>query len=550
MGFDLLALAHHHGADYDRLAEKSIDTLVLARLVDPPMSKGMPNGYYSLDETAKRLGHVGKTDDIKGLAKKHGGFDRIPLDDPEYHAYLEGDLEATRAVYEGLTTEDLTPYARREMRIVALQNRMTLNGWAVDEGLLKERTGAEDAKRAAAVKTLHEEYDVPLAKPDRVRYLPKKEWPEDMRRMTLTAAKELSEEWAIDRGIAERIPGEVYVSPWATDAGRAALEAAFRAAGAPTWPKTASGQLALSSDALGEAPWYDGKKSRPGMLQIHGDKPEVRRLVETITLATGARTKYAEISKFVTDRGRVHAWIGDAQGSGRWAMTKPSLTNMGKRGAAGEERGVMVADPGHVLLTCDLSQVDMRAMAGMSQDPAYMALFAPGRDAHMEMAEVYFGRRTPETRQETKAFNHAGNYGQGARAVSERTGIPLEKCYAIQEAKAEAYPRLIEYIEEIRERAARGELLDNGFGRLMRPDPERAHTQAPALVGQGAARDIMCESLLRLVDRGLAGGVDVRPFLRGVVHDEVVLSVPEAEVDVWRQELEGAFTWEWRGVPI
>jgi P4 family phage/plasmid primase-like protien len=558
LGFDLLALAHHHGADYDRLAEKSIDTLVLARLIDPPMSKGMPNGYYQLDSVAKRLGHAGKTDDIKGLAKKHGGFDRIPLDDPDYRAYLEGDLEATRAVYEGLRMlrmgdEGSSPsnaqiaYAEREMRIVALQNRMTLNGWAVDEELLKERTAAEDAKRAAAVKTLHEDYGVPLAKPDRFRLKLKRDWPQQW---SMTDVRALDGETQWREGFAERIPGEVYASPWATDAGRAALEAAFTAAGAPTWPRTPSGQLALSSDALGEQPWYDGKKNRPGMLQIHGDKPAVRKLVETINLATGARTKYAEISKFTTSAGRVHAWIGDAQGSGRWAMTKPSLTNMGKRGAAGEERAVMVAEPGHVLLTCDLSQVDMRAMAGLSQDPAYMALFAPGRDAHMEMAEVYFGQRTPEARQRTKAINHKLNYGGGAKSTAAMNGIALDVVEQAMRERERAYPKLIEYIASVRERAECGQLLDNGFGRMMRPNPERAGTQAPALVGQGAARDIMCESLLRLVDRAERDGVNVRPLLRGVVHDEVVLSVPEADVDAWKARLEWAFTWEWKGVPI
>lgn len=553
LGFDLLALAHHHGADYDKLAEKSIDTLVLARLVDPPMSKGMPNGYYQLDTVAKRLGHVGKTDDIKGLAKKHGGFDRIPLDDPDYRAYLEGDLAATRAVYEGITTEDLSDYARREMRVVALQNRMTLNGWAVDKSLLARRVHEESAKRDQAIETLHRDYGVPLAKPDRYRLKLKKDWPEAMQSLSIVEAREAVKTngpKAVSFGLAERIPGEVYASPWATDAGRAALEAAFTAAGAPTWPKTSSGQLALSSDALGEQPWYDGQKSRPGMLQIHGDKPAVRQLVETITLATGARTKYAEISKFVTSAGRVHAWIGDAQGSGRWAMTKPSLTNMGKRGAAGEERAVMVAEPGHLLITCDLSQVDMRAMAGLSQDPAYMELFAPGRDAHMDMAEVYFGQRTAEARQRTKAINHKLNYGGGAKSTAAMNGIALDVVEQAMRERERAYPKLIEYIDSVRDRAECGQLLDNGFGRLMRPNPERAGTQAPALVGQGAARDIMCESLLRLVDFSERQNANVRPLLRGVVHDEVILSVPEEDVDAWKARLEWAFTWEWKGVPI
>jgi DNA polymerase-1 len=112
--------------------------------------------------------------------------------------------------------------------------------------------------------------------------------------------------------------------------------------------------------------------------------------------------------------------------------------------------------------------------------------------------------------------------------------------------RREAFPVQMEWTEKIVAQAASGALLDNGFGRLMRPDPERAGTQGPALMGQGAARDIMGESLLRLA-KAWPG---VTSYLRGVVHDEIVLSVPEADVAEWAIALEAAFTWEWRGVPI
>lgn len=563
LGFDLLALAHHHGVDYDALAAKSVDTLVLARLIDPPLSKGMPNGYYGLDQVAQRLGHEGKTDDLKGLAKRHGGFDKIPIDSREYQEYLRGDLAATKAVHETLVAqlagmpEAQQLYACREIEVVALQNRMTLNGWAVDGPLLTQRVQHEDDQRADAVRLLSERYGVPTHAPDRFKLKPKKDWPLvngfSLEFKAALALRNQDPEEAERMGLAVRIPGEPHKSPWATTEGKAALVKAFADAGAPHVPRSSkTGEILTSADAMGDKPWWDKNRREmiPGMLQHYGDNAAVRALVDVINMATGVRAKYAEIARYVTADGRVHPIVSDAQGSGRWGTRRPATANMGIRGAAGEERSVLVADPGHVLITCDLSQVDMRAVAALSQDAEYMKLFEPGRDAHTEMAEVYFGDRSKESRQKTKAINHKFNYGGGVKSTAEMNGLDEAIVQQAYDARAEAYPRVMEWLAEVREQAASGQLLDNGFGRLMRPDPERAHTQGPALMGQGAARDIMCESLLRLVKLADDDGLNVRPLLRGVVHDEVILSVPEGETALWSELLERAFTWEWRGVPI
>lgn len=522
--FDIPSLARHAGADYDALAAKAWDTAILERLVDPPGAKhAVKSGYYGLDETAQRYGHAGKSDDLKGLALRHAGdepgtkaekvargFERIPQDDPEYRDYLRGDLAATqhvqRSVFRRVTN---WTYARREMKVAAFQNRMTFNGWRVDRGLLAERVREEDARRAAAVKRLNEDYGVPLTKAD----------------------------------------GKPSASPWATKDGRAALESAFRDAGAEYTPRTRTGQLAIGKDELGDGWWVNPEGKRvPGMTnpEAYGTVSAVVELCGVLREATGATAKYAEIARYVTREGRVHGGIGEDQASGRWAMTKPSLTNLGKRGNKVQQRAPFVADWGHVLIAVDASQVDMRAVAGLCQDPDYMALFEPGRDAHMDMAEVYFGARTKDTRDKTKAINHGLNYGQSAAAVAARNGLSIELVNAAVLERARAYPRLIEWTGEVRERGGRGELLDNGFGRLMRCDPDRAWTQAPALMGQGAARDIVCEAILRF----LAAYPHASAYLRGVVHDELVLSVPAQEAEFWREALRWAFTFTWKGVPI
>jgi DNA polymerase-1 len=77
----------------------------------------------------------------------------------------------------------------------------------------------------------------------------------------------------------------------------------------------------------------------------------------------------------------------------------------------------------------------------------------------------------------------------------------------------------------------------------MRADPQRAHTQAPALMGQGAARDLMMTGLLNLP-------AEILPMLRAQIHDEIVLSVPADRLDEIGQTVVNAFTFEWNGVPI
>lgn len=560
--FDLQALAHHHGADYDALAAKTIDTFTLAQLVWPSGAKG-DREKYDLDSVAKRLGHTGKSDDLKALADKHGGYDKIPVDDPEYRAYLEGDLDATKYAYENLrmlhapgessASERTIAYAEREMRVAAIQNRMTLNGWRVDTELLAERVDVEEERRREAAQALHTEFGMPLKRPDRYKLKLKADMPpgyKDVRFAELRKWISTAEggAGAVAVGVAERIEGEPYDAPWNTDAGKAAIIKALAAAGAEHYPRTKTGEIKTSSEALGEGTWYDQEtgKSKPGLLRVYPRSKYLRvgRIVDLLSAATGATAKYAEIQEWLSPDGRVHARTGHVQASGRWATVKPASANLGKRGLKVEQRRVFLADEGHVLLTCDLSQVDVRAVAGHSQDPVLIEMLQPGKDYHEEMALIFFGDRAK--RKQGKPISHGRNYGQGARAISERNSLDYEMVRAACEQHDETMPRLLEWKEEVRILGESGQLLDNGFGRLMKCDPSRAYTQAPALMGQGAARDILCESLLRLVQMR----PEVTPYLRGVVHDEVILSVPEDEAPQWRDWLEYAFTWEWRGVPI
>jgi DNA polymerase-1 len=101
-------------------------------------------------------------------------------------------------------------------------------------------------------------------------------------------------------------------------------------------------------------------------------------------------------------------------------------------------------------------------------------------------------------------------------------------------------------LDQKREQGKDGEYLDNGFGRKMRCDPRYAYTVAPALMGQGTARDITCEVLLRLMD----AHPEYVEYLVGHAHDEFIFMVPVGEAEKIGKDIVEAFTWSWQNVPI
>jgi len=505
---DLLADGHqlvaHNGMQFDFLAMQRrgvldvlahgdagylIDSKVLALLNDPPAA-GMktPRKYYGLDSTAQRLAGVGKSHDLGELADKHGGFDAIPVDDEEYLAYAAQDVSATRAMFEHL---DLSDYARREMRVMArLSASITGVGFRVDEPLMAHRILKGREHRAERIEWLVQHTGLPLVN---------------------------------DKG-------EPYKSPHATKPGKQALVSAFEALGI-TLPTTDKGRPSMSSDTMSEL-----------IEAVDHDGP-VAELAYAIQQLQGVRTVYETVAGSMHADGRVHPEVNAFQASGRLSVQNPGLTVMGKRGGKHVEREVFLPDSDdEVLVAFDLNQIDARAIAMHSQDPGYMALFCdPSIDSHTEIARSVFG--DVKRRDEAKVIGHSWNYGAGPRSIAARAGLPESTVYEFDRAMRAQFPRLVTWRDEVRERAATGALMDNGFGRLMRPEPDRAWTQGPALMGQGLARDLLMEGLLRLP-------LDAVARLRAVVHDEVVFSVPRDAVEEFKAVVLEAMQFEFMGVPV
>lgn len=587
LDFDLIALAWHCGADYRSLARKAIDLLVGERTINPPYPKLHRKGgakerarlavalrkrgmtfadlhiSYKLDDIARRYSLPGKTDDLSRLAARYGGYDKIPVDLPEYRNYLKGDLYATRSVYREMGRRaqamGLVNAVKREMGIAAIQSGMHLKGIGANEEEVDRQIALTERQRAQAYALLHERAGVPLPHTE-VRWAE----PVPVRIPRTTPHGRLIRrryEAIFGRPCPDVRQGVrwhtkvIGSSPLTTTEGRAAFEAALRKAGVADKdiPYTENGTLALSRHALGEGSWLRGNESIPGLLRKYPGNPALRDLCEAAILITSASSKAEEIKKAICPDGRVHARIGDLQASGRWAHIEPSITNIGKRGKALQQRAMFKAKEGHVFIAIDLDQVDARAIAGHCQDPEYIKLTRPGMDMHYEVALRVYGagscndcRACPECkerRKNTKAITHAWNYGQGPQGASVATGLPIEVTRAFDEGMQRAFPVLCGWRSKVRRYAERTGMVPSKWGRPLRVIPGQEYTQAPAQVGQSTTRDLLCDGLLRM-------DPDVLDKVCLVIHDEVVLEVPKDRVDEMARKAMDALTTTFQGVPI
>lgn len=256
----------------------------------------------------------------------------------------------------------------------------------------------------------------------------------------------------------------------------------------------------------------------------------------------GSRGLAQQVLDYVDDDGRVRPDIDMCrQATGRWSVTAPALTTFGKKGDLGD-RDLFVAAPGHVLFAVDLSQIDVRGVAALSQDQAMIAALQPGQDWHTSVAIELFG--DPAMRPRAKDMSHAINYNAQAKNVAAATGMTVPEAQDILDKMGTRYSGLAAWKRRVIARAEAGLDLPNGWGRNVTVEPGYAFTQAPGRSGQSWARDAAMSCLLKLWDAGLGQHVCMH------VHDEFVFEVPEDQAEAMRARAVEAMTFEAHGVPV
>ncbi|MEO8620274.1 MAG: DNA polymerase I [bacterium] len=255
--------------------------------------------------------------------------------------------------------------------------------------------------------------------------------------------------------------------------------------------------------------------------------------------------------------GRVHTSFNQTvAATGRLSSTEPNLQNIPIRRELGRDiRRGFIPRAGSLLLAADYSQIELRLLAHLSNDPAFVAAFKSGGDIHRQTAALIFdvplADVTSEMRGRAKTINFATIYGQGAHALSRQLKIAHAEAKEFIERYFERFQGVRQYLDSavqfarehgyaetiFKRRRYIPELRDRNFN--IRAFGERTAANSPI---QGSAADLIKIAMIHIRDRLVAERLSGRMLLQ--VHDELVFEVPIGEVEavtrLVKEEMEGA----------
>lgn len=292
-------------------------------------------------------------------------------------------------------------------------------------------------------------------------------------------------------------------------------------------PKT--GEPRLTKEVMAEL------ATRPG---------EIGDLARTIRAAKHAQhyADYLESMLVLAGKdGRIHPDIRPMRAAtARMSISNPPLQQM--PADDNTVRGALTADEGEVLISADYAQVEFRVAAAVSRDPVMTQRILSGQDLHRATAEIIFGEDWEAHRSECKRVGFGRLYRGTPKGVAAQTGLPLPLVKRACRAFDKAYPATARWGDRVQAKVKAGDFtVITATGRLL------ICTKPWAAVNysvQSPARDIFATGIIRLHRQGLG------PRLRLVVHDEVILSVPEAEADSYARQIEDAMSTTFKGIPI
>ncbi len=244
------------------------------------------------------------------------------------------------------------------------------------------------------------------------------------------------------------------------------------------------------------------------------------------------------------ETGRVHTQISQAvAATGRLSSSDPNLQNIPIRTEIGRQiRSAVIADPGHVLISADFSQIELRVLAHLSGDETLTAAFARGDDIHDQTATKVFGADSLldpyELRRRAKIINYALLYGKTAFTLAKDIGVTQQAAQQFIDAYFAGFPRVRAFIDKTLADAHASGVVKTMFGR-RRPVPELTSRNFQIRAGaeriavnmpiQGTAADILKRAM---IDVHLALTANVpRARMILTVHDELLFEAPRDDAD-------------------
>lgn len=249
--------------------------------------------------------------------------------------------------------------------------------------------------------------------------------------------------------------------------------------------------------------------------------------------------------------GRVHTSYSQASVvTGRLSSSDPNLQNIPVRTEEGRRiRRAFIAEPGHVIMAADYSQIELRVMAHISEDEGLRQAFIDGADIHRSTAAEIFSVDdikdvTAEQRYSAKAINFGLIYGMGVFGLAKNLDITRDAAKLYIDRYFSRYPGVAAYMERIKQEANDKSYVETAFGRRLwfheikgAKGPRKANAERQAINApmQGTAADLIKMAMVAVQDFIEEKELKSRMIMQ--VHDELVLEVPEAEKDLMYEAL-------------
>ncbi|WP_049562998.1 DNA polymerase [Nonomuraea sp. SBT364] len=310
------------------------------------------------------------------------------------------------------------------------------------------------------------------------------------------------------------------------------LDGHLTEAGITDLPRTPTGRLKVTADTLTTL-------TERGAGALPAPVRDLLAARQTVARTSNLIANLTAFLRAADPAGRVHPQINTLRAkTARMSITGPALQTLKKHDP--RLRHCFRADPGHVLISCDFSQVEVRVAAALSNDPTLKQVIASGTDIHDATAALMYGDGyTKEQRTISKRCTFGTLYGGGATALADQTGVTPEVARQVIDRWQSTYPRVIAYTKAL----ASQSVVTTPSGRRIPADPARGYANGNYMV-QSTARDL----LLAAVYRFATAHPQAKLWL--FVHDEVIIQATTRDAERLCADLQGAMTTSFRGVPI